>query len=73
MEQAGYVDIEEHVVKVSFVIFSGLRSSLGLKRVQVPVRKWPKDPKLRGLGHFTHLSLTTDVEGIVTYMANLQG
>lgn len=36
-------------------------------------RKWPRDPKLKELGQFAFFAIDTDVEGYVTYMADLQG
>lgn len=38
----------------------------------MPVGKSPKDPRLKELGQYAFAAIDTDVEGYVTYMANLQ-
>ncbi|KAK7418749.1 hypothetical protein QQX98_003767 [Neonectria punicea] len=39
--------------------------------VKVPVGDWPKDPKMKEIGRFMQLGVETDVEGHVSFMANL--
>ncbi|KAJ3525455.1 hypothetical protein NM208_g11632 [Fusarium decemcellulare] len=39
--------------------------------VKVPVGDWPKDEKLKEIGRFTNLSIESDVEGHIQFMANL--
>ncbi|KAH6995780.1 S-adenosyl-L-methionine-dependent methyltransferase [Ilyonectria sp. MPI-CAGE-AT-0026] len=41
------------------------------KTSKVPVGDWPKDEKLKEIGRFTQLSIETDVEGHISFMANL--
>lgn len=73
MEKAGFIDIKEHDVKVCLGIFLVLISQQELTRNQVPIGNWPRDPKLKELGQFAFFAIDTDVEGYVTYMADLQG
>lgn len=39
----------------------------------MPIGRWPKDPRMKDIGAITAATLDRDVEGIVTYMANLIG
>lgn len=41
------------------------------KTYKVPVGDWPKDEKMKEIGRFTQLSIETDVEGHISFMANL--
>ncbi|UPK99691.1 hypothetical protein LCI18_010626 [Fusarium solani-melongenae] len=41
------------------------------KTIKVPVGDWPKDEKQKEIGRFTNLGIETDVEGHITFMANL--
>jgi hypothetical protein len=49
LEEAGFVDIVEHTVKV-------------------PVGSWPKDPKMKELGRWNLLFLTSGLESMGMYM-----
>ncbi|KAM5357392.1 hypothetical protein ACJZ2D_016316 [Fusarium nematophilum] len=41
------------------------------KTIKVPVGDWPKDERQKEIGRFTNLSVLSDVEGHITFMANL--
>lgn len=41
------------------------------KMFKVPVGDWPKDEKMKEMGRFTQLGVETDVEGHISFMANL--
>lgn len=73
MDKAGFIGIQEHEVKVCLGIFLVLINRQELTREQVPIGKWPRDAKLKELGQFAFFVIDTDVEGYVTYMADLQG
>ncbi|KAK4160834.1 putative SAM dependent methyltransferase [Cladorrhinum sp. PSN259] len=42
-------------------------TNLDVHDINVPVNGFPKDPKLKEIGHFGHLSITRDLEGMVLY------
>ncbi|KAF4966964.1 hypothetical protein FSARC_5403 [Fusarium sarcochroum] len=41
------------------------------KTIKVPVGHWPQDERLKEIGRFTVLSILSDVEGHIAFMANL--
>ncbi|EOO01090.1 hypothetical protein UCRPA7_3323 [Phaeoacremonium minimum UCRPA7] len=40
---------------------------------KVPLGRWPKDKKLKEIGTFGHLTVMSDTEGVVLFMANVLG
>ena len=55
---------EEGMKKAGFV-------DIQSKTIKVPVGDWPKDDRLKEIGRFTNLSILSDVEGHIAFMASL--
>jgi hypothetical protein len=41
------------------------------KTIKVPVGDWPQDERLKEIGRFTTMSILSDVEGHISFMATL--
>ncbi|KAK7720976.1 hypothetical protein SLS64_001269 [Diaporthe eres] len=70
MEEAGFVDIQEWEFKDSDS-GAGIRHEDSLTPPQAPVGGWPRDKKLKEIGHWAQTALESDIEGYVLFIANV--
>ncbi|KAF4973672.1 hypothetical protein FZEAL_9264 [Fusarium zealandicum] len=77
MKEAGFSNLEEAEIKVMFLaqplqLITVLKARADSIQ-QVPIGAWPKDPTLKQAGRFLQAAILQDVEGTLTFIANLLG
>ncbi|KAF4458221.1 methyltransferase type 12 [Fusarium albosuccineum] len=76
LEEAGFVEIQEHPIKASHISFSLMRACNGptdTRRYQLPTSGWPKDANQKKVGEFTKAAIENDAEGAVGFSASHLG
>lgn len=76
LEEAGFVEIQEHPIKVSYVssyLVWAYKGPTDTRRYQLPTSGWPKDPNQKKVGEFTKAAIENDAEGAVGFSASHLG